>query len=781
VVKPILFGKFCLLERVSVGGMAEVFRAKPMDSPGFEKFLAIKRILPNLAEDDEFIEMFIDEAKIAVQLNHRNICQIYELGRLHDSHYIVMEFISGRDILAIQNRLRRERRIMSVGQAAYLCRQIASGLDYAHRKLGDDGTPLGIIHRDVSPQNVLVSYTGEVKVIDFGIAKAATKSNKTQVGVLKGKFGYMSPEQVRGLPLDRRSDIFALGTLFHEMLTCRRLFHGESDFSTLEKVRRADAPPPSKLNPNIPPEIDRIVARSLAADPDERYQWCQELADDLDNFLTRLRPPYTERTLEDWMQRMFEAEMTQERQKRQAFAQFQTSQDVELFNEKLRQELSAKMGLPETFDGKDKDQISAQSTQIWDSSKALPGADMEPTEEATMQDSPEIMQAAHTMIVENFNPNAPIPLRPPPPVNLAKAPVAYIPPSMAHLYEPPPPTGPGKLGIALVILLIFGTLSIIGVAAYLFFFTNVVETAPDTGSLTILTDPVQDVEILLNGKIVATRTPHQGDQLPPGSYTLEVRHPDFLPIARRVDINAGRTTDLNLQLKPRPVGLATLSLRVDPPDAEVYIDGKPDSATGPARTISIDDRRAHLIEARAPGHFVAETRLEATDGQKLSKTLKLRRLEGSVDIKSTPPGATIYLNGVKAGKAPQILEHLDARQTFELELRSPGYALWKKTVVFDRSHQKTFQVNLKPKSDTSTDEEETFGYVTAIADKTWWKVYINGWDSGLTTPLTAKQRLTLPVGEHTLSFVRGDTRHDEKIVVEEGRTLSLENTHDFTW
>ena len=133
MVKPVLFGKFCLLERISVGGMAEVFRAKPLDAPGFEKFLAVKRILPNLAEDDEFIEMFIDEAKIAVQLGHRNICQIFELGRLNDSHDIVMEFISGRDILAIQNRMRRERRIMSVGQAAYLTRQLACGLDAAHR------------------------------------------------------------------------------------------------------------------------------------------------------------------------------------------------------------------------------------------------------------------------------------------------------------------------------------------------------------------------------------------------------------------------------------------------------------------------------------------------------------------------------------------------------------------------------------------------------------------------------------------------------------------------
>lgn len=784
MVKPLLFGKFCLLERISVGGMAEVFRAKPMDAPGFEKFLAIKRILPNLAEDDDFVEMFIDEAKIAVQLNHRNICQIYELGRLHDNHYIVMEFISGRDILAIQNRLRRERRIMSVGQAAYLCRQIAAGLDYAHRKTGPDGKPLGIIHRDVSPQNVLVSYTGEVKVIDFGIAKAATKTNKTQVGVLKGKFGYMSPEQVRGMPLDRRSDVFALGTLLHEMLTCRRLFYGESDFATLEKVRRADAPPPSKLNPNVPPEIDRIVAKALAADPEQRYQWCQDLADDLDNFLTKLRPPYTERTLEDWMQRMFAAEIEKEREKRQAFAQFQTTQDVEEFNEKLRQEISAKMGLPEDFSGRDKDEITAQATQIWDSSQGLPGADMETTEEATMQDSPEIMQAAHTMIVDNFNPDAPVPKPPPtvPMITQGEAPVAYVPPSMAHLYDVPPPTGPSRLGLVLVVLLVFGTLAIVGVAGYLFLFTDVVESTPDTGSLTVRTEPVQDVEVLLNGKIVATRTPHTGADLTPGRYTLEVRHPEYLPLARRVDVSAGSNSALDLQLKPRPVGEASLSLKVDPPEAEVYIDGALQSGSGAARTFTLDDRRQHLIEARLPGYFVAETRLEVTDGQKLNKTLKLRRLEGSIDIKTTPPGAKIYLNGTLAGRSPQTLPRLDARQTFEVELRAPGYALWKKTVVFDKSHQKTFQVNLRGKNEApSEEEEEAFGFVTAVGKNAWWRVWVDGWDSGLTTPLTAKQRLTLPAGEHTITFVRGDTRHEEKVVVKEGRTVSLENPHPFEW
>ena len=203
--QPIPFGKYVLLERISVGGMAEVFKAKSFGVEGFEKILAIKRILPSMAEDADFIEMFIDEAKICGQLNHANICQIFELGRVDDSHFIAMEYVWGKDLLQIQNRFRKLRQTMKPEMAAFIAAKMCEGLDYAHKKKDAAGRPLGIIHRDISPQNILVSYDGELKIIDFGIAKAASRSSKTQAGVLKGKFGYMCPEQVRGLPLDRRS------------------------------------------------------------------------------------------------------------------------------------------------------------------------------------------------------------------------------------------------------------------------------------------------------------------------------------------------------------------------------------------------------------------------------------------------------------------------------------------------------------------------------------------------------------------------------------------------
>ncbi|HTM21379.1 MAG TPA: serine/threonine-protein kinase, partial [Kofleriaceae bacterium] len=311
--QPIPFGKYLLLDRVSVGGMAEVFKAKSYGVEGFEKVIAIKRILPSMGEDRDFIKMFIDEAKIAGQLSHANICQIFELGRTDGSHFIAMEYIWGKDLLQISNRFKKLGQVMPVDMACFVVSKVCEGLDYAHRKKDAMGRPLQIVHRDCSPQNVLVSYEGEVKIIDFGIAKAASRSSRTQAGVLKGKFGYMSPEQVRGLPLDRRSDVFALGTILYESLTGERLFMGESDFSTLEKVRNVDIQPPTALNRNIPAEVETIVMRALTRDADERYQWASEMRAELQQYLMTRPEVFTAKSLSGWLRQGFAAELEHER------------------------------------------------------------------------------------------------------------------------------------------------------------------------------------------------------------------------------------------------------------------------------------------------------------------------------------------------------------------------------------------------------------------------------------------------------------------------------------
>ena len=317
--QPIPFGKYLLLDRISVGGMAEVFKAKSYGVEGFEKVLAIKRILPSMGEDRDFIKMFIDEAKIAGQLAHANIWQIFELGRSDGAHFIAMEYIWGKDLLQLQNRLRKLKQSMAPVMAAFITGKVCEGLDYAHRKRDAMGRALEIVHRDCSPQNVLISYEGEVKLIDFGIAKAASRSSRTMAGVLKGKFGYMSPEQVRGLPLDRRSDVFALGTILYESLTGERLFQGESDFSTLEKVRNVAIIPPRQVDASIPEELERITLRALAREQEERYQWCSEMGADLQQFLMNQPQVFTAKSLSTWLKDAFALEIERERDQLESF------------------------------------------------------------------------------------------------------------------------------------------------------------------------------------------------------------------------------------------------------------------------------------------------------------------------------------------------------------------------------------------------------------------------------------------------------------------------------
>jgi serine/threonine protein kinase len=329
VKNPVKFGKYYLLERISVGGMAEVFKAKAFGEAGFERLVAVKRILPSIAEDQEFIAMFVDEAKLAVQLTHPNIAQIFELGKVGESYFIALEYVAGRDMRAIFERARKRSETLPIPMACYMVMKLCEGLDYAHNKKDSAGRSLELVHRDVSPQNILMSNDGDVKLIDFGIAKAASKSSKTQAGILKGKFGYMSPEQVRGLQVDRRSDIFAVGICLYELLTMERLFVGESDFSTLEKVRNVEIVQPSAYNKKIPEELENIVLKALAKHPEDRYRSAMDLHDDLQSFMYTSGNFFARKDLSVHMHKLFEEEIRKENARDDEFRKFDSRRAAE--------------------------------------------------------------------------------------------------------------------------------------------------------------------------------------------------------------------------------------------------------------------------------------------------------------------------------------------------------------------------------------------------------------------------------------------------------------------
>jgi hypothetical protein len=295
------YGNYYLLEKVAVGGMAELFKAKQRGVHNFQKIVAIKRILPHLSDNDEFVTMFIDEAKLAAQLTHPNIVQIFDLGKASGSYYIAMEYVDGRDLRSLLRKVREYGIPFPESAAAFVAARVAGALDYAHRKRGMNDKELKLVHRDISPQNILISYDGAVKLVDFGIAKAATKNSQTMAGALKGKLLYMSPEQAMGNPLDSRSDIYSLGLVLFELLTGERCFQADSELGVLEKVRMGRVMDVKALNPHLSKEMADIVNKALTKSVETRYSSARLIERDLKDWMKKHGGEPTEHEVADYV------------------------------------------------------------------------------------------------------------------------------------------------------------------------------------------------------------------------------------------------------------------------------------------------------------------------------------------------------------------------------------------------------------------------------------------------------------------------------------------------
>ena len=322
------FGKYILLEKIQTGGMAEIYLARKPGASGVSKFLAIKRILPQYSEQSDFIEMFKDEAKIAVNLAHANIVSIHEFGMERNTFFIAMDFVEGRNLRQILNKMKKSGVSFSIEQVLYIIKEVASGLDHAHRCIdANTGKPLNIIHRDMSPQNVMVSFEGEIKIVDFGIAKAETQIDSTRAGTLKGKFSYMSPEQAEGQIVDLRTDVFALGIVLWELLANDRLFVANNEMNTLRKVRDCQIPSLRKINPNIPQELERIVSKALSKDKNLRYQTAAAFHRELSRFLNRQFPDFSQHDFSVFVKTLFAAEILENRKKMVEYARIELNQN----------------------------------------------------------------------------------------------------------------------------------------------------------------------------------------------------------------------------------------------------------------------------------------------------------------------------------------------------------------------------------------------------------------------------------------------------------------------
>ena len=308
------FGKYSLLNRIAVGGMAEIFLARQEGLEGFEKTICIKRIRPHLSSQPNFVRMFLNEAKLAAQLNHPNIVQIYDLGRINDSYFIAMEYISGRDMSRIIPKAEKAGIPFPMIYALRIASNVCEGLYYAHTKTDAYGNPLHVVHRDVTPENILVGFNGTVKIVDFGIAKANTQIEQTRAGEIKGKLSYMSPEQAMGTQLDARSDIFALGGVVYEWITGYKLFTGENEMAILKSIIDGKIYPPSYFKEDVPEAVERILMKALEKDKEKRYQSAWEMQFDIDTYLASSEFTPSNIHLSNFLKQIFGDEIEREKE-----------------------------------------------------------------------------------------------------------------------------------------------------------------------------------------------------------------------------------------------------------------------------------------------------------------------------------------------------------------------------------------------------------------------------------------------------------------------------------
>ncbi len=434
-------GRYHLLDRIAFGGMAEIYRAKTFDGNGQAHLVAVKRVLAHLAEDDDFIQMLVDEAKIASVLRHASIARVYEFARAHGEYFIAMEHVDGKDMRTVLERCRQKKKPMPPEHAAHIAAEVGGALHAAHSAVDSRGKPLRIIHRDVSPSNIICSYAGEVKLCDFGIAKATLSRVTTKTGVIKGKVKYMSPEQALGRKLDHRSDVFSLGSCLYEMLTRVPPFTATNEMDLLIKVRDAKYRPVSELTPGIPHELEAITDRCLTRSRANRYQTAAEAEGDLRTFLKKYMPNYSRSHLGRFIRKSFAQEI--ERELRMLEEYVLTDEPSDDVGENLMRQGDDNFDAPEVPFQPKPTSVSIVAARERESSEFSSESNFTTLPKVARRDETDI-HAAHTQIIEGGRNRVTVPSpdvheRPPtPPPRSAARPVAHTvprPPAQPILFD----------------------------------------------------------------------------------------------------------------------------------------------------------------------------------------------------------------------------------------------------------------------------------------------------------------------------------------------------------
>ncbi|MGC8928162.1 MAG: serine/threonine protein kinase [Myxococcota bacterium] len=307
------FGKYILIRKLATGGMADIYLARQEGVEGFQKDIVIKKIRAEIGQKPEFVQMFLNEAKLAAMLTHPNICQIFDLGKIGDSYFIAMEYIAGRDMNRIINASAKRGIPFPMEYALKIASNVCEGLYYAHSKVDYNGNPLNIVHRDITPENIMVSWDGAVKILDFGIAKATNLVSTDREGEVKGKLSYISPEQLQGKEADQRSDIFSLGVVLYEWITGYKLFRGETDEAVIKSITEGKIYPPSFFKPDLPKQVEKILMSALEKDPEKRYKNAWDMQFEIDSFLSQHEFTPSNVHLSNFIKQLFKDEIEKER------------------------------------------------------------------------------------------------------------------------------------------------------------------------------------------------------------------------------------------------------------------------------------------------------------------------------------------------------------------------------------------------------------------------------------------------------------------------------------
>ena len=649
------FGPYKLVNRIAIGGMAEIYLALFEGVGGYKKYLALKVIHPKYSHDTEFVEMLVNEAKITVQLNHPNLGEVFDLGKLDDTYYIAMEYIHGRDLFNTLVKASELELFLPFDVAASIAAQTALGLNFAHSYKDAAGKPLNIIHRDISPQNIMVTFNGDVKIVDFGIAKANVKRRETEVGIIKGKFYYMSPEQAAGRAIDHRTDIFSLGICLYEILTGEMLYPEDNPINLLNKVREAKIDSPKERRPSVPEELAAITMKALAKNPKNRFQTGDEFAQALQKFIRNISPNFDRVHTGHFLKKLYgdiphpgdEPVKSEPVQKavsliRESDYDPQDTNSI-IYNVRAYEQRKEKEGRQpsENYDAPDEEdspEEAGNATTVinWERFEELrrlgllpddtetdnPSTTTDQNQEAQVvhesDNTPELLNTEESQ-KENINftkspikpvikvkPQLNITTQPEPetpplhfvPTSLAKVPVKIPPAEQA----PKPeiiPLPANKLSTSTKLLLIIPLFPLLLIALLLGGALYKI-TRDETGNLKVTSQP-SGAKITLNGEELDDKTPYLIEDLKIAEYEISLSYPGYFDAKQTILLQKDNTIKAELSLQPIP---GTIVITSDPTGAEVRLDGQKKGKTPLKFETNRQDNSEELITLHKTGYVV---------------------------------------------------------------------------------------------------------------------------------------------------------------------------------